>query len=670
VKFQGLILRQIERRLAPFWRGLNDFSESWAEHQLMAAARGMKIPPADEVPPELEYRISIKASGDDPLGKDKSPKTLGIPIGSRTQSFQSESSPNSPPGTGLSLPSPSIGTSTSPAGAGLFRTRAKTLASLSTASRNGSQTEMVPRELQLPKDPFVNGQPIEAYLYKDASECPICFLYYPPYLNTTRCCEQAICSECFVQIKRPDPHPPEHEQPDPNAGPLSEAEREAQADGQLVSEVAQCPYCKQPEFGISYTPPPFRRGLTYGAGSHPYQARSAMSSQTSLSSSGLSPGPGRRRGTSLSATSPEVITTDKIRPDWANKLATARAHAARRSAAATALHTAAYLMNGQTDSSRPFGSFGRRGLLRRPTLEGSAVASPHLDALAMLAERHAVRQQEMAGAEIRGSSNPFLAPPRGSSSRRSRMEDLEEMMMMEAIRLSLASEEERRKKEEKDAKKKEKEEAKKAKKAEKAGRKNSLFTLHSNTSNNDSTEGNLMRERSGTVNSIEEEITPQGKGKGVDRATSGEGFDFPSNDGNHDRIPGSQPTSLLSTSQESLSGSFPPSASEPFRRSHLRQMSNVSSAASSFVEGNGQAFAGSSTPPGGGESMFNFRSLAAAMIGDEEKGEDSSHIETAGSPARPGSFEDVGEPSPAESSEKQSSIEHKHEVVTSTTNIL
>ena len=68
--------------------------------------------------------------------------------------------------------------------------------------------------------------------------------------------------------------------------------------------------------------------------------------------------------------------------------------------------------------------------------------------------------------------------------------------------------------------------------------------------------------------------------------------------------------------------------------------------------------------------MFNFRSLAAAMIGDEEKGEDSSHVETAGSPARPGSFEDVGEPSPTESSEKQSSIEHKHEVVASTTNIL
>ena len=31
---------QIERRLAPFWKGLNDHSESWTENQLISAARG------------------------------------------------------------------------------------------------------------------------------------------------------------------------------------------------------------------------------------------------------------------------------------------------------------------------------------------------------------------------------------------------------------------------------------------------------------------------------------------------------------------------------------------------------------------------------------------------------------------------------------------------------
>jgi hypothetical protein len=116
----------------------------------------------------------------------------------------------------------------------------------------------------LPPDPYVNGQPIDVYLYKGASECPICFLYYPPFLNRTRCCDQPICSECFVQIKRPDPHPPEHPEPDPNVSSDVTGERSADGECQLVSEPAACPFCVQPEFGVTYTPPPFRRGVTYG----------------------------------------------------------------------------------------------------------------------------------------------------------------------------------------------------------------------------------------------------------------------------------------------------------------------------------------------------------------------------------------------------------------------
>ncbi|KIV91448.1 hypothetical protein PV10_05987 [Exophiala mesophila] len=621
----------IERRLAPFFRGLNDFSESWAEHQLMAAARGMEIPPADQVPPELEYRLTKRTSSD--KNKDKSTQSLTIPIGPRSQSFQSDSSaPISPLPNSLPLPSPSIPPPTNSSSTNIFRTRAKTLASLTTSSRTNSQQDMTPREFQLPPDPFVNGQPIEVYLYKDATECPICFLYYPPYLNTTRCCEQSICSECFVQIKRPDPHPPEHEQPDPNAPPPSEAEREAQADGLLVSEVATCPYCKTPEFGITYTPPPFRRGLTYGTGSQPYQVMSARSSQTSISSGNLSPGPGRRRGTSLSAAAPEVITTDKIRPDWATKLATARAHAARRAAAATALHTAAYLMNGQTsEQARAFSTFGRRNMLRRSTLESSETTpSASLSALALLAERHASRQQEPAQPDARHS---FLPPPRGSSARRSRMDDLEEMMMMEAIRLSLAAEEDRRRKEEKEARKEAKRKGKEGKKAEKAARKSSLFTLNSNASAGEGAGSPMERSRSNLSLGMDDDAaSASGKGKRVERENSPpiEGL---RSDDDVSRGPYLPSLSLSGTSQESLASSIPvPGASaEPFRRSHLRQMSNASSASSSFVEsGPAAGISGTNTPPPGSlEPMFNFRSLAA-MIGDDEKGEVSAHVELAG----------------------------------------
>lgn len=35
-----------------------------------------------------------------------------------------------------------------------------------------------------------------------SAECPICFMNYPKNMNWTRCCEQEICTECFVHIKR------------------------------------------------------------------------------------------------------------------------------------------------------------------------------------------------------------------------------------------------------------------------------------------------------------------------------------------------------------------------------------------------------------------------------------------------------------------------------------
>ena len=228
--------------------------------------------------------------------------------------------------------SPSTGQGKTP-----FKPRAKALAAaLSGGSRNASSTDLTPKEISLPNDPFVNGQPLEVFLYKDADECPICFLTYPPYLNSTRCCDQPICSECFVQIKRADPHLPEHhpngEARDPNEGLNADDPPEL-----LISEPSACPYCQQPEFGVTYEPPPFRRGLIYSTGnSH----NTAMSSQTSLNSTLQTPTtPGRRRAHSLSANAPNVITTDRVRPDWAAKLASARNHQARRAAAATALHT-------------------------------------------------------------------------------------------------------------------------------------------------------------------------------------------------------------------------------------------------------------------------------------------------------------------------------------------
>ncbi|KAJ5951807.1 uncharacterized protein N7479_010220 [Penicillium vulpinum] len=604
--YNKVVVRQlmIERRLAPFWRGLNDFSESWAEHQIMAAARGMPIPRPDEIPPELEQQ-SLCRSDIYPASDIIQPP----------QSLPSAS------------PIPS-GTSTSP----LFRTRAKTLAALTTSKHN-SQTDLTPRELQLPKDPFVNGQPIEVNLYKDASECPICFLYYPPYLNRTRCCDQPICSECFVQIKRPDPHPPEHGEPGANASSAEGGQTES-TESQLVSEPSACPFCVQPEFGVTYSSPSFRRGLSYAAEPSARLSPNFTSpvSSTSSLSSATAPVPGRRRATSLSAADPTVVTTDRIRPDWATKLSNARAHAARRSAAATALHTAAYLINPSATGgeSRGFG-IGRRGMRRATGGEGygGRTASPALNALAFLTERTGAdrtprvtgQDTDSASAE-EGAGNPTA--PR-SSSRRNRIDDLEEMMMMEAIRLSLASEDERLRREEKearkDAKKREKEKEKEAKKADKAARKTGLYSNNASASALDVLgEFNLGRGTSSSSSVmgedvIGEEIAAGNKGKGVDRA-------WPSTAEERN------PPMLLNPA---VAASQMADQSEPSRPSHLRQVSSASSSFSSVMETTPEDSTGG---PAAGEGttnslepMFNFRSLAA-VIGDEEKVDDSAeHVE-------------------------------------------
>lgn len=648
---------------------------------MVAAARGRPIPAADEIPSEDQY--GPPATMDPSKNGSKNFNNLAVPIVPRSQSINSDSSSNlSPPSPGLPLPESAAPAAAPSSASTIFRGRAKTLASLTTASK-GPQTEMTPREIHLPKDHFVNGQPIEAYLYKDAAECPICFLYYPPHLNKTRCCDQAICSECFVQIKRPDPHPPEHGNPSASVSLEAADSRDMDGEGLLVSEPAACPFCVQPEFGITYEPPSFRRGLTYvnQVPPNPLSTTSpAMSSSSSLASAMSGGGQissgtfGRRRTTSISATSSVVITTDRVRPDWHQKLSGARAHAARRSAAATALHTAAYLMgnrNHETDG-RGFSAFGRRGILRRASgNDGSLLgAGPsQLNMLALMSERYGGSSGGRAEATSAPEGESIMVASTGGSSRRSRMDDLEDMMMLEAIRLSLASEEERRKREEKDAKKEAKKKDKETRKAEKIARKAGIYS----TSANQSTAG---IESPASESSPINDHFPASLGKGkANQQTSAELSEersqrsennFPSTK----TLPATDSTA--DTAQEHLkrarahlqpNDALPLSAphnANPYRPSHLRTLSNASSSGSSVGDsavaslnddfgrsnssfevspnasgvnilprGSAQDIFVPGTPPGGGagiEPMFNFRSLAA-MVGDDEKAENSANVD-------------------------------------------
>lgn len=480
---------------------------------------------------------------------------------------------------------------------------------------------MAPQELSLPKDPYVNGQRIEAFLYKNAMECPICFMYYPPYLNKTRCCDQPICSECFVQIKRPDPHPPEHHGDAENPAP------EPQDEIQLVSEPAACPFCVQPEFGVTYEPPPFRRGLAYNQqGQTPLgSATSAMSSTSSLNSPNVV-SPGRRRATSLAVTDKTVITTDMVRPDWAKKLADAKSHALRRHAAATALHNAAYMMgNIQQHESRFALGRRRRNMFGGESASSSGVGTPRRD------RDGSTGQNDDAGND--------LYPGRVSSRRGTRIDDLEELMMMEAIRLSLAAEDDRKKREEKEAAKEAKKDTKKkAKELKKVAKAQSRIGSGFHPIDVD--------------NAATGSSSSAGKGKEVDRASGNVGFNLMN-----------EPTSSIYTStlkddpqkhlevsraqiqrESSSTGNpapFDPFEEQPPHRSALRNLSNASSSASSFAEsyqtGNNNLASGSSYEPSpnasgvelsqadtsaqgtpGTEPMFNFQSLAEAITPEEE----------------------------------------------------
>lgn len=196
-------------------------------------------------------------------------------------------------------------------------------------------------------------------LYRNAAECPICFLFYPPHMNYLRCCRQPICSECFVQIKRLDPHPPHDDQGD------------LDLPHTLISEYANCPYCAMANFGVTYEPP---RHVHVGLGTQTapgdYVARKLVDAIPESDENALvlsdeadtgsplklpqfaSPRKPRRRS-SVAADAEGVVTTDQIRPDWEQKLASARSKLARKAAAANTIHASNLIINEGSSALRP-----------------------------------------------------------------------------------------------------------------------------------------------------------------------------------------------------------------------------------------------------------------------------------------------------------------------------
>lgn len=367
-----------------------------------------------------------------------------------------------------------------------------------------------------------------------------------------------------------------------------------------------------------------------------------MSSTSSLNSPNVV-SPGRRRATSLAANDKTVITTDMVRPDWAKKLADAKAHALRRAAAATALHNAAYMMGSIQQQESRFGLGRRRRMFGSDSAGSSGQGTPRREG------------EASSGRGPEGSNDLF--PGRISSRRGNRIDDLEELMMMEAIRLSLAAEEERKRKEEKEV----------AKEAKKEGKKKAKENKKVAKAQRNIGSGFHPVEIDGVDDADAGTSAAAGKGKAVDRSPGSVGFN-----------PMTEPTSTINAStakddpQKHLEDSraqiqretleppnlspFDPFGEQPSYRSALRNLSNASSSASSFAESyqnslhqdsqnnlapssaygpspnaSGVSLSQGETPPQGtpeAEPMFNFQSLAEAINPEEGKDENATqHIE-------------------------------------------
>ncbi|BFZ60266.1 SNF1-interacting protein [Saitoella coloradoensis] len=275
VRVQRLIYH---RRVAPFYIGLPDFEEDWTEEELAKAVQC-----AEDAAGAKRRQVRAEEEGKEKEGKRRSTSISNTEL--------------------LSVPSPSKS-----------RPRAVTMGSTDSVHRVGPIRPTHGNRI---------NRPSPHTIWKNALECPICFLFYPPNINHTRCCAQPICTECFVQIKRPDPAP----STTPPYG--------------LESTPATCPFCVEGEFGVVYEKPGW-------AGERPGRSRSPSLLEVAEAAAGDGgesgeaaalpvPGPPVRISSTgmktYPATHPAVTLTDHLRPNWESDLLRARARAARRAAA-------------------------------------------------------------------------------------------------------------------------------------------------------------------------------------------------------------------------------------------------------------------------------------------------------------------------------------------------
>ncbi|KAI8380927.1 uncharacterized protein BYT42DRAFT_564695 [Radiomyces spectabilis] len=255
----------IARQLAPFYKGLPDAPEPVAEEPPKSTKLAVPVPQA--------------SSSHSSLDSKKSSDTAKLSIAGRPRSASS-----------VGRPRQNVAT--------LGRPR-------SVSQSKECRGPVVPPKERQQQSYIEKMRQREKMLYNDAVECPICFLYYPANINYSRCCDQPICTECFVQIHRPIDTP---------------------------AVPATCPFCMEENYGVIYEPPPWTDKLE--ARARPRARAASVGGKARHTTSGISNGDEPRRKT-VSYKDPAVVLVDHVRPDW-KKLLVANAHPASRRNSASA----------------------------------------------------------------------------------------------------------------------------------------------------------------------------------------------------------------------------------------------------------------------------------------------------------------------------------------------
>ncbi|SGZ22374.1 BQ5605_C022g09480 [Microbotryum silenes-dioicae] len=358
----------LERRLAPFHLGLDDYEDEWTVEQIVEAldeaeqqaARKLEDAHASAVEAVIEAEATMQTT---PLGSTRKSKDSQVAVAHATIHRERL--------------------------AELIKHRERRAA----ATSNRPHREVARQDLA------------KQYLGK-AVECPICFLYYPPPMVHTRCCDQPICTECFVQIKRAEP-----------------------TTTHLESEPAACPFCMEPNFGCVYT--------KEMAPARPTVAQNdSNGSESNFSIVAGVAAEQKRRRKSFAHTEKDVVTTDQVHPDWEAKVEAIRATVARRA-------NRRIVFRQVGERLIPVGvTSGRAGDGSNPTMSSMQLPPGFAAQVAAAMDSNATGRSSRSSRRRNQEMAEMLAGLGG--------QDLEELMIEEAMRISMLEDEARQRKERED----------------------------------------------------------------------------------------------------------------------------------------------------------------------------------------------------------------------------